>query len=54
MEYAVKTQKVTNDDVERLTGVGDAQAARYLKKLTKQGKIIKFGKTSNTFYKPIK
>ncbi len=54
MEYALKTQKVTNNDVERITGVGDVQAYRYLKKLVKQGKLIRFGKKKNTFYKPIK
>jgi len=52
MEYALKTQKVVNDDVERITGVKDAQATKYLNTLVKQGKLVKFGKTANIFYKP--
>jgi hypothetical protein len=54
MQYAYEHQKVTNDDVERITGVKHVQAADYLKTLTRQGKLVKFGKTKNTFYKPIK
>ena len=54
MKYAREKQKVTNDDVERLTGVKHIQAARYLKKLKKQGKLVRFGKTINIFYKPVK
>lgn len=52
MEYARKKQKVTNDDVEGLTGVGDARAKQYLQILEKQGKLMQIGKTKNTFYKP--
>lgn len=54
MEYAKKTQKVVNDDVERLTDVKHVQAVRYLNILKKQGKLIRFGKKSNIFYKPVK
>ncbi len=53
MQYARKTQKITNNDVERITGVKDSQAENYLNKLIKQGKLVRFGKTKNTFYKPI-
>ena len=52
MEYALKTQRVVNDDVERIIGVKDTQAAEYLNTLVKQGKLVKFGKTINIFYKP--
>ncbi|RLC39238.1 hypothetical protein DRH27_00200 [Candidatus Falkowbacteria bacterium] len=54
MEYTWRTQKVTNNDVERITGVKHSQATRYLKKLVKQGKLIRFGRYRYTFYKPIK
>ncbi len=54
MEYARETQKVTNNDVERITKVKHAQSTKYLKMLVKQGLLVKFGKTKNTFYKPIK
>ncbi|PIR13377.1 hypothetical protein COV49_02470, partial [Candidatus Falkowbacteria bacterium CG11_big_fil_rev_8_21_14_0_20_39_10] len=46
-------RRQSHDDVERLTGVKHAQATKYLKILTKQGKLIRFGKTANTFYKSI-
>lgn len=54
MQYAWEKQKVTNNEVEKLTGVGDKQAERYLKILVKKRKLVKFGKTKNTFYKPVK
>jgi len=53
IKYARETQKVTNNDVEKLINISDRQALRYLKKLIKQGKLIKFGKKKNTFYKPV-
>ncbi len=54
MVYAREKQKITNDEVERLTGVSDTQATRYLKKLVKEKKLVCFGKKKNVFYKPIK
>ena len=41
------------NEVEKLTGVKDAQATNYLNILVKQGKLIRFGKKKNIFYKPI-
>ncbi len=54
MEYAHRKQKITNDETEKITGVKNTQAYKYLKILVKQGKLVKFGKNINTFYKPIK
>ncbi len=54
MEFAALTRKVTNDDVERITGVNDSQAQRYLKKLVEDGKLTRFGKTSGIYYRPTK
>ena len=54
MDYARETQKVTNDDVERITGVSDRQALNYLKKLVKADKLVRLGKKRNIFYKPVK
>ena len=54
MDYAREHNKITNDEVEQITGVGDVQAWRYLKMLSKRGKLIKFGIKKNTFYKPVK
>lgn len=52
-QYAREKQRITNDEVEKLTGVKDAQATNYLNILVKQGKLIRFGKKKNIFYKPI-
>ena len=53
VEYALKHQRITNNDVENLIDVKDDQATNYLNILVKQGKLIRFGKTKNVFYKPI-
>ena len=53
MAYAQGKQKITNDEVEKIIGVKDSQAANYLNLLVKQNKLIKFGKTTNIFYKPL-
>ncbi len=50
--FAKENGGVTNDDVERLTGVKDTQATNYLNNLVKQGKLIRTGEKSNTIYKP--
>ena len=54
MNFAGQKQKITNNDVEKLTGVKHAQATRYLSKLAKKKLLIKFGTKSNIFYKPTK
>ena len=54
MAAAWKTEKITNDGVEKVTGVSDRQARRYLTKLVKQKKLRRFGKNRNTFYKPLR
>ena len=54
MEYAKRKNRITNDEVEKLTGIKDRQAQRYLNLLIKQKRLARFGKTKNTFYKPIK
>lgn len=47
-----KQEKITNNDVEKLLGVSDATATRYLDALEKQGKIEAFGKSAKTaFYR---
>ena len=43
--------KITNNDVEKLTGVTHSSAERYLDELEKEGKIIQNGNTGvNVFY----
>jgi len=49
--YVREHQQITNDEVEKLTGVKDAQAAKYLKILVNQGKLIMFGYKRNAYYK---
>jgi len=54
LAYAREHNRITNDEVEKITGVRDDQATEYLNILVKQGKLVRFGKTKNTFYMPIK
>lgn len=42
--------KITNDEVQKLLGVSDATAERYLNELEKQGKIKQIGKTGQSVY----
>jgi len=42
--------RITNNDVEKLLGVSDATATRYLDKLEKEGKIWQEGKTGRFVY----
>lgn len=53
LDYARKHQRITNNDVENLTKVKHDQATDYLNKLVKDKKLIRFGSSKNTFYKPI-
>lgn len=47
-----KQEKITNNDVEKLLGVSDATATRYLDALEKQDKIEAFGKSAKAaFYR---
>ena len=54
MDYAEKMQKITNDEVEKITGVSDRQSLNYLEKLVRADKLVRFGKKRNVFYKPVK
>ena len=46
--------RITNNDVEKLLGVSNATAERYLDELEKEGKIEQKGKTGrNVFYTPL-
>ncbi|MCD4762267.1 DUF977 family protein [bacterium] len=54
LNYAKEHQRITNDEVEKLTGVKDTQAVNYLNMLVKQGKLVRFGKKRNIFYKSIR
>lgn len=43
-------KKITNNDVEKLLGVADSTATRYLDELEKEGKIKQVGKTGKGVY----
>ena len=42
--------KVVNDDVEKLLGVSNATAERYLDELEKEGKLIQHGNTGKSVF----
>jgi Fic family protein len=47
---ASETGKITNNDIEKLLGVSDATATRYLDELEKEGLIKQVGITGNAVY----
>jgi predicted HTH transcriptional regulator len=50
-----ENKKVTNNEVEKMLGVSNATAERYLDELESQGKIRQVGKTGHyTYYEKIK
>jgi hypothetical protein len=51
--FARENGKVTNNDVERLTGVKDTRAVHYLNMLIKQNRLARFNENKSTFYKVI-
>jgi len=50
--FAQKHGQIVNNQVERITGVGDSRATEYLNILCKKNQLIRFGKTKDTYYKP--
>jgi len=46
--------QITNNDVEKLLGVSNATAERYLNELEGQGKIVQVGKTGQGVYYQLK
>ncbi len=47
---ASSSEKIANDDVEKLLEVSDATAERYLNELEKEGLIKQVGKTGHSVY----
>ncbi|MBU2219714.1 winged helix-turn-helix transcriptional regulator [Patescibacteria group bacterium] len=45
-----RVERVTNDDIQKLLGVSDATATRYLDELEKEGKIRQVGETGKYVY----
>ncbi|MCK4386882.1 MAG: winged helix-turn-helix domain-containing protein [Candidatus Pacebacteria bacterium] len=50
LEFLQNNQKITNNDVEKLCGVSDSTAERYLNELEKEGKIRQIGTVGHTVY----
>lgn len=50
MEYFEKNDRVTNDDVEKLLGVSNTTAYRYLEDLEQCGNIRQVGRTGAGVY----
>lgn len=49
--FLMRNGKVRNNDVEKMLGVSDSTAEKYLNELEKEGKILQNGKTGrNVFY----
>ncbi len=54
LEFLRNNKKVTNNDVEKLLGVSDATATRYMSELEKEGKVQQIGTTGNAVYYVLK
>jgi len=55
MEFVRTHEKTANNDVEKLLGVSDASATRYLDELEEEGKIRQIGTTGrHVYYMPAK
>ena len=50
VEFVATKQRVANQDIERLLGVSDATATRYLEELEKSGYIRQVGTTGQSVY----
>lgn len=53
LAYARERNKITNDEVQEITGVGDTQATNYLNQLVKERKLVRFGSTSFVLQQPL-
>ena len=54
LEFLQKNERVTNNDIEKLLGVSDATATRYMNELEKEQKVRQVGKTGNAVYYVLK
>ena len=50
LELFISRDKLTNDDIQKLLGVSDATATRYLEELEKEGRIRQAGRTGRGVY----
>ena len=50
LEFLASRGQLTNDDVQKLLGVSDATATRYLEELEKEGRIRQVGREGRGVY----
>jgi len=50
LEFLKGNEKITNNDVEKMLGVSDATATRYLNELEKEQKIKQIGTVGHAVY----
>ena len=50
LEFLASHGQLTNDDVQKLLGVSDATATRYLEELEKEGRIRQVGREGRGVY----
>lgn len=54
LEYLREHEKIQNNDVEKLTGVSNATAERYLSELEKEGKLTQHGAIGQSVFYTLK
>lgn len=50
LEFLASNERVKNDDVEKLLGVSNATAERYLDELEKEGKLTQHGEIGRSVF----
>lgn len=54
LEFVQTNDKIKNDDVEKLAGVSNATAERYLDELEKEGKLTQHGTIGQSVFYTVK
>jgi predicted HTH transcriptional regulator len=54
LSFLNRNEKVANNDIEKLLGVSDATATRYLEELEQEGKIQQIGTTGHAVFYVLK
>ena len=54
LEFVQANGKIQNNDVEKLTGVSNATAERYLGELEKEGKLVQHGIVGQSVFYTVK
>ena len=50
LTFVQEHEQIKNDDVEKLAGVSNATAERYLSELEKEGKLVQHGKIGQSVF----